>query len=265
MSVHSVLKRMERTESAKDTETLDTVPKRPDPNLIAFCVAYSREMKQMSIQALASVAGVSLSSVERIERGEHVSDDTLRKVAVAVNQDEDAFIAERLPCSEEEAEQALLASWVEPFKGMTMVSVAPFTKQLQVRSLSRSDGIIVHSAHLHEDAQSLVENLREWLDLASFIRATQEIDILNTGKSFTRMRELNRDVLAAVREIERVGCATALTGFYDAEGLYVSPTTATSTSMAIKAALVAFFPKATDPCAIKRQILWAPRKLVFEL
>ena len=144
-----------------------------------------------------------------------------------------------------------------------MVPVRHFTRQRQVRDLSRCDGALVHSSHLREDAQSLVEGLREWIDLAGFIRATQEHDAFITTEPFTRIREFNRDVLAAVREVERVGHATALTGCYDAEGLYVDPVDAASRTMPIKVGLVAFFAKETDPCAIRRQFLWAPIQIEF--
>ena len=262
MSIRSVLRRSQSTNSAAESETPCTIPRRPERSSIAFCVAWSREMKQLSIQALASMAGVSPSSIERIERGEHVSDDTLRKVAVAVNQDEDAFTAERIPLSQDGVEQVLEA-WAAPYEGMTMVPVGHFTKQRQVRDLSRCDGALVHTSHLREDAQSLVEGLREWIDLAGFIRATQEHDAFITTESFTRMREFNKDVLATVREVERVGRATALTGCYDAEGLYVDPIDAAPRTMPIKVGLVAFFPKETDPCAIKRPFLWAPKQVEF--
>ena len=208
------------------------------------------------------MAGVSPSSIERIERAERVSDDTLRKVAVAVNQNEDAFTTERLPLSQNEVEQALEA-WVAPYEGMTMVPVGHFTKQRQVRDLSRCDGALIHSSYLREDAQSLVEGLREWIDLAGFIRATQEHEAFIDKEPFTRMREFNRDVLAAVREIERVGHATALTGCYGAQGLYLDPINAASRTMPIKVGLVAFFLKETDPCALKRQFLWAPEQIEF--
>ena len=142
------------------------------------------------------MAGVSPSSIERIERGERVSDDTLRKVAVAVNQDEDAFTAERIPLCQDETERALEA-WAAPYEGMTMVQVSHFTKQRQVRELSRCDGALIDGSRLGNDAQSLVADLREWIDLAGYIRATQEHDVFITSEPFTRMREFNREVLAA--------------------------------------------------------------------
>ena len=262
MSISSVLRRAKSIKSAAESEIPCTIPRRPNRSLVAFCVVWSRTERQLSIQALASIAGVSPSSIERIERGERVSDDTLRKVAVAVNQDEDAFTAERIPRSQDEVEQALKA-WASAYEGMIAVPVSHFTKQRQVRELSRCDGTLVYSPHLCEDAQPLVEGLREWFELANFIRVSQEHEAFIEKKPFTRMRELNRDVLAAVREIERVGYATALTGCYDAEGLYIKPKKAGFRTMPIKAGLVAFFPKETDPCAIKRQVLWAPKQLEF--
>ena len=262
MSLRSVLKRSESIKSAAESDTHCTIPRRPDPNSIAFCVAWSRQMKQLSIQAMASMAGVSPSSIERIERGERVGDDTLQKVAVAVNQDQHAFTAERIPLSQDEVDQALQA-WAAPYEGMTMVPVEHFKKQRQVRDLSRCDGALIYSSLLREDAQALVEDLREWIDLAGFIRTNQEHEAFANKQLFTRWREFNRNVLAAVREVERVGHATALTGCYHAEGLYVDPVNAASLTMPIKVGLVAFFPKETDPCAIKRQFLWVPLQVIF--
>ena len=109
---------------------------------------------------------------------------------MAVNQDEDAFTAERIPLSQDGVEQVLEA-WAAPYEGMIMVPVGDFTKQRQVRDLSRCDGALVHTSHLREDAQSLVEGLREWIDLAGFIRATQGHDAFITTESSTRMREFN--------------------------------------------------------------------------
>ena len=213
MSIRSVIQRSENADvtAKRRPEIPCTARRRPSPDSIAICVAWSRALKQLSIQALASMAGVSASSIERIERGERVSDKTLRKVAVAVNQEEDAFTAERIPLSQDETERAFEA-WAATYEGMTMVPVSHFTKQRQVRELSRCDGALFYSALLRDEAQSPVEDLRDWIDLAGYIRATQENDAFITSESFTRMCEFNREVLAAVREVERIGRATALTG-----------------------------------------------------
>ena len=40
------------------------------------------------------------------------------------------------------------------------------------------------------------------------------------------------------------------------------PANAVSRTMPVKVGLVAFFPKETDPCAIKRRILWAPEQIM---
>ena len=262
MSIRSVLRRLESRKPAAETEVPRMVPRRPDRDSIAFCVACSRALKQLSVQALASMAGVSRSSIERVERAERVNDDVLRKVAIAVNQDEEAFTAERLPLCPDEVEQ-LLEAWAAPYEGTTMVPVSHFTKQRQVRELSRCDGALVHSSLLREEALPFVDDLREWIDLAGFIRATHGPDAFIASEPFNRMREFNRDVLAAVRGVERAGSATALTGCYDAEGLLTGSANAVNRTMPIKVGVVAFFPKETDPCAIKRQFLRAPKQIEF--
>ena len=263
MSVRSVLRRAENAKATaeREPEISRSTPRRPPPDSIAFCVACSRALKQLSIQSLASMAGVSPSSIERIERGERVSDDTLRKVAVAVNQDENAFTAERIPLTQDEVERTLKA-WAALYEGTVEVPVRPFTSQRQVRELSRCDGALIDGSRLNDDAQSVVADLREWIDLAGYIRATQENDAFATTEPFTGMREFNRDFLAAVREVERVGRATALTGCYDAEWVLPDPVNAASHAIPVKVGLVAFFPRETDPCAIKRRILWAPEQVV---
>lgn len=262
MSIRSVLKRSESSKTSAESKKPRTIPRRPARSSIAFCVACSREIKQLSVQALASMARVSVSSIERIERGERVSDEILHKVAIAVNQDEDAFTAKRIPLDHHEVEQAL-ESWAAPYEGTTKVSVSHFTKQRQVRELSRCDAVLFHGSLLPDEAQPFLETLQEWIDLAGFIRATHEGDAFNRSEPFTRMREFNMDVLAAVREVERACHATALTGCYDAEWLCTDPTTATSNALPVKVGLVAFFPKETDPCAIKRQNLLVPRQIEF--
>ena len=68
-----------------------------------------------------------------------------------------------------------------------------------------------------------------------------------------KRRKLYDDVLAHVREIERRGHAVALAGTYQAEtGLAALPVA--------DVALVALFPRLSDPGAIKRRTLFAPAR-----
>jgi hypothetical protein len=69
-----------------------------------------------------------------------------------------------------------------------------------------------------------------------------------------KRRKLYDDVLTCVRNIERQGCAVALAGTYQIETGNMAIPEAT-------AALLGFFPKLTDPAAIKRRTLFAPARV----
>ena len=58
----------------------------PPPKVIADFVRWSRQVLQWKKETLASFASVSLSTVERIERGERVSSESLDRVAAALKQ-----------------------------------------------------------------------------------------------------------------------------------------------------------------------------------
>jgi DNA-binding XRE family transcriptional regulator len=59
-------------------------PMVPTPNIIAFHVRSWRQMRNWKRTTLADFARVSLSTVERIERAEKVSDENLDRVAQAL-------------------------------------------------------------------------------------------------------------------------------------------------------------------------------------
>jgi len=266
MSLKSVLERLGSSGSLEDWwyKPVDPTPRRPHRDSVAVFVAYGRDMKQLSTQALASMANVSVSSIERIERGEPVSDQVLENVAVALGQEEGAFTAVRRPLGLE-AMVRQLEEHAAAFEGMVEVPVSHFTKHSQVRELSRCHAVIVEGSRLLDEAQPAVEVLREMLDFASFERVSLEGDLFPKPPSSFKFRELNEQILGAVCEVERIGYATALTGCYDAEMTFAgyAGDVAVPQPMAIRAGLVAFFPKMTDPCAVKRRVLYGPKEVQF--
>ena len=68
------------------TETKNTngTYKRPEPGQIAYMVKELRTYFGGKQYALAFDAGVSERTIERVEAGERVSDDTLKKIAKAL-------------------------------------------------------------------------------------------------------------------------------------------------------------------------------------
>src|SRR5258708_12847715 len=70
-----------------------------------------------------------------------------------------------------------------------------------VRDAARCDGILIHRPEVPETYDSEIANLREWLDLASFILS----DIVEHPSSEYGRRDLYNDVLACVGSLEQRG------------------------------------------------------------
>ena len=81
--------------------------------------------------ALASIAGVSLSTIQRIERAEEVSAESLERVAAALHQKPGAFTAPRVPLTAEVLKEKL-EQFILPFKSRQWVPAQPLRTQPQV-------------------------------------------------------------------------------------------------------------------------------------
>ena len=69
----------------------------PSLESIAFYVLVQRGFWGWKQEALAAMTGVSLSTVERVERGEVVASESLNRIAVALRQPPGAFTTPRIP------------------------------------------------------------------------------------------------------------------------------------------------------------------------
>ena len=58
-----------------------------------------RSLKNWKVSTLADFAPVSVSTVERVERGEKVGEEALDKIAIALGYEKGAFHAQRIPLS----------------------------------------------------------------------------------------------------------------------------------------------------------------------
>lgn len=188
--------------------------RRPPADTIANFVKLQRAFYGWKRETLAALAQVSLSTVERVERGETVRATSLKKLALALNQAPDAFTAERVPLSEADA----LATLIETFSWMNdtvPVDVAPLRHEAQLRALTDTDVSIVTSDLEGDEAACEVDGLREHLDLTSFVRAEDGTLLPKRERSF-RLRALYKDVLKTALQIEHKYKAVCLAGNYEA-------------------------------------------------
>ena len=97
------------------------VPTAPPIELVAMVVRWGRHLKQWKATTLADFSRVSLSTVERVERAERVSDDALDRIAQALGHERGAFTTPRLPIGQHKAAEQL----IETYGHLEPVAVAP--------------------------------------------------------------------------------------------------------------------------------------------
>ncbi|HEV7909732.1 MAG TPA: helix-turn-helix transcriptional regulator [Methylocella sp.] len=107
------------------------IPEVPPPELIGFCIRCARGLRQWKRSTLADFACVSVSTIERVERGEKISDEPLDRIAQGLGYEPGYFTAPRCRLGPEQA----AASFVETFGEMETVAVAPMNKHRQVREV----------------------------------------------------------------------------------------------------------------------------------
>lgn len=222
---------------------------KPAADTIAGFVRLQRAMYGWKQDILAAQAAVSLSTIQRIERGQPVSDEKLERVAVALRQEPGAFTSPRMPLSDQEATRLLSDSlkWME---GRVPVSVAPLRKAAQLRALTETD-LVIFESDLGEDAADDLAELREWIDLTGFIRAEVNGLLGMKAEPSTRLRELYGHVLSAVTRIERAHRAVCLSGAYKAPSNLPPFATASAGVLTVRS-------RAQNPAAARIRRLLAP-------
>ena len=226
----------------------------PSPEVIATFVRFSRHLAGWKKATLASVAEVSLSTVERVERGETVSADSLERLAVALKQDSGAFTRPRRQRTTEEAIAAVVEQWGW-MADTVPVEVAPLRTQAQLRALSASV-IAILDQDLGEEAADDVLALNEWLELVSFVRAEQECLFTTNLPREHKLRRLYSDVLRFIGYLERQYRCVCLVGTY-------RPKSNLRHFQNAEVGVVSVRSRVKDPAASERRTLLAPADFDF--
>jgi transcriptional regulator with XRE-family HTH domain len=133
MSMDERLKRI-ATEKISD----DGRPRRPSRDLVAMIIRMGRGLRGWKARTLADFAGVSISTVERAERGEPVRDASLERIGAAIGYEPGDFTRERMRLSPDAAHAALSEDW----RHRAVVEVSVLAKQVQLRALSRCHSLM---------------------------------------------------------------------------------------------------------------------------
>jgi transcriptional regulator with XRE-family HTH domain len=169
--------------------------KRPTPETIAFSVRMLRSQLGWKQFALADEAGVNIKTIERIENEKKVSNENLRKVAVALKLREGAFVDPSYEPSEMELVE-LSAQVAQMIEGTTNVELNDFSDPRDFEKLL--------SAHAHNiDTSALDQSLAE-----EAARLTD--NVIDYGNAHSDLSQLDRlkayqELLTDVRQIESRG------------------------------------------------------------
>jgi transcriptional regulator with XRE-family HTH domain len=218
------------------------IPTAPPIELVAMVVRWGRHLKQWKATTLADFARVSLSTIERVERGEKVSEEALDRIAQALGYRPGAFTTPRLPIDPQEAAHQI----VESYGHLEPVAVAPMKTQKAVRDAAKCDAYLIHRPGVPDTYDGEIANLGEWLDLASFILSCR-------SSSFGRgRRQLYKDILESVFALERHG-------FTVLSGIMSAPKPGMPDS---KVAILSVTPRLIDPGAPKRRHVMVDHRAV---
>lgn len=221
------------------------VPMAPPVELVAMVVRWGRHLKQWKATTLADFARVSLSTVERVERGDKVSEEALDRIAQALGYEPGAFTTPRLPIGPDRAAEEL----AETYGHLEPVAVAPMKTHKAIREAAKCQAFLIHRPEVPKTYDGEIANLGEWLDLASCVLS----DLVDDPSSTERgRRDLYNDILACVAELERRGL-TVLSGVMQAPQPGLPDW---------KVAIVSVTPRLTDPGAPKRRHVMVDRRCV---
>jgi transcriptional regulator with XRE-family HTH domain len=230
MSFHDLLDQISRMESPSTVE-----PQVPSPAIVGFFVRWVRGLHQWKKATLASFAGVSLSTIERVERGEKVSDENLDRIATALGYGAGYFTTPRIAIPMEDA----VNNVVEMLERLRPVPVSPMRSQRKIREAAQCESFIAHHPGLSDELKSQVADLIEWLDLASFIINSPE----EGGEPKLSRRKLYRDILACVRGLESQGLVVLSGVLTHEKGDFAG----------WKTAIISVTQRRSDPAAEKRE------------
>jgi transcriptional regulator with XRE-family HTH domain len=239
MSMQDLLDKIEQRAAARPEHS---VP--PPVELVGFVVRWERSLRNWKASTLAGFAGVSLSTLERVERGEKVSDALLDKIAQGLGYAAGHFTRPRLPKSCEDA----LADFTDTYGHLEIVPVSPMGTQRAIRELARTYAVLFHRPGVPDTYNGEIANLRDWLDVSnSILQNAEEESSPGRGR-----RDLYNDIIGCVRDLERRGL-TLLSGVMHApqKGF-----------LDWKVGIVSATLKSTDPGAAKRKQILVDRRVV---
>ena len=144
------------------------------PQEIGTAVTMFRKMAGMKQLTLALEAGVTERTVQRIENGEKVNEESLRKIAKAFRMDENSFIGPREVLGPEEAWDKAKKQLEE----MKLIDAHRFATLKDAEAVLGTHGMVIDDHFVTDEAAgesaSFKDLLRDWNDVYSVMGSAEE-------------------------------------------------------------------------------------------
>ena len=135
------------------------------PQEIGDAVATFRKVAGMKQLTLALESGLTERTVQRIEKGEKVNDDSLRAIARTFRMDENSFIGPRNVLSKEEA----LAEAMKTLEKRKLIDAHRFTTLKDAEAVLGTHGMVIDDHFVTDEAAaelaSFKDELKDWNDI----------------------------------------------------------------------------------------------------
>jgi len=174
------------------TETKTGTYKRPEPDVIASFVKELRAHLGWKQFALAHEAGVTVRTIERLEAGERMSDETLNKVAKALKLRESAF-TEATYCPSDEELAAMVKKAKEDY---THTALHDLSGPRDLGNILSAHAYIVDGSNVAEDFADEVAAVKDYV---------QDAGDIHDDVPHTQQLTFSRELLGMIRDIEAQG------------------------------------------------------------
>jgi transcriptional regulator with XRE-family HTH domain len=216
------------------------------PLEIGMIVKLFRHGRDIKRAVLAADSSVSEKTLERVEAGQVVSEDSYRRIARAMGLKEDAFVKEEYVPTPEEALEQQEREQAEFAANHTKVAVAPLTDPRQLLALFGCHSNITNDRLVAAEDLELTtefkEAFRDWSDIAAELPDTERLKAAGS-------------LLDQAHTIERAGYAVYV-GETDRYRIGSSRT---------RMSVVVFFPKPTGSRQELPNEIWLPKRMDMEV
>ena len=185
--------------------------------MVGLFVQLDREERGWKQQSLASLAGVSLSTIQRVERGEPTRESALVRIEQALGHDVGKYSAKRVPLPMSVCKKLLVEQKLESAQTV-QIKIGLIKSTSQLAAMTRCNIITIDDRQVSDDIKKDIYEFRDLLESAALVVAADQAHILpSVVAEPIKRREIYSSLLARIIEIGNAHKLYVVGGTYSAE------------------------------------------------